>query len=126
MMKRILGLITILVFMSSSLVLAAEAKDPLQLEKTQPGLKNILCGIVETPDNIDATKSKGTPAFPDCTDKTKSGFGRMLVRVVGGAFQVATFWYPKDQSTGTKAVVKKTSVKKDTDAANVKKEIDTK
>lgn len=70
--------------------------DPFKLNKLQTGVNNVVYGSIETPDNINATNSKGTKAFSDCTDKTKDDVGRTIVRVVGGAYQMLTFWYPKD------------------------------
>lgn len=88
----------ILVFVLISMFIFAYAgvADPFRLNKLNEGLNNVVYGAVETPDNINKTNSKGAKAFPECTDKTKDDVGRAIVRIVGGAFQIATFWYPKE------------------------------
>ena len=92
-MKKIISLVLISLFLLSYTGIASENKP---LEKIGKGLDEVVYGSVETPDNINATNSKGTKAFSDCTDKTKDGVGRAIVRVVGGVFKLATFWYPED------------------------------
>ena len=61
------------------------------------GLDNIVYGDVEVPDNMTQTNSKGSPAFEKCTSKTNDDVGRGIARVVGGVWQVLTFWYPQDE-----------------------------
>ncbi len=92
-MKKIVVFALISMFLFSFVSMAA---NPFKLDKLEPGLDNILYGSIETPDNINETNSKGTPAFSDCTDKTKDDVGRAIVRVVGGLYKLATFWYPED------------------------------
>ncbi|MFH1863848.1 MAG: hypothetical protein ABIJ85_02995 [bacterium] len=70
------------------------------LEKTKDrlnkGMNNIFIGQIETPDNINESKTKGTNVA-DCTDKTKSGVERAIARFVGGVWQLGTFWYSDEQ-----------------------------
>jgi len=56
------------------------------------GMNNLLLGPVETPKNIDETKTKGTK-MERCSTKTRSGLERGIARIVGGVWQLATFWY---------------------------------
>ncbi|MFH1790864.1 MAG: hypothetical protein ABH885_02635 [Candidatus Omnitrophota bacterium] len=92
-MRKVTAL-AIVLSLSFSFVVYASQNDPLG--KLGKGLDNIVYGAAETSVSSNETNSKGTPAFPDCTDKTKDGFGRAVARVVGGIFQIATFWYPQD------------------------------
>ncbi len=66
------------------------------MEKTKDrasrAMNNILYGPVEVPKNLDETKTKGT-AIDRCTTKTKTGVERGIARIVGGVWQLATFWY---------------------------------
>jgi len=91
-MKKILCFVLICMYIIS-LSSFASVNEPLK--KLGKGLNNVVYGSVELPDNINATKSKGTKAFNDCTDKTKGDVGRSIARVVGGLFQIAMFWYPE-------------------------------
>ena len=72
------------------------ASDNKPVPKIESGLDDLLTGPVETPDSIDESKTKGTPAYPSCTAETSSGVGRAVVKVVGGAWKLLTFWYPED------------------------------
>ena len=83
----------ILTFMPVKSFAASENRP---VPKIESALDDLLTGPVETPDNINATKSKGAVPYPDCTEKTKSGVGRAVVKVVGGAWKLLTFWYPED------------------------------
>lgn len=91
-MRRVISVIIISIFLLSSISIAAEK----EFERLSTGMSNILYGGLELPDNMDETNSKGTKAFPECTDATKDGVARTITRVVGGIFQVATFWYTED------------------------------
>ncbi len=89
-MKKILALLIICTFIFTY---SSFASENTPLKNIGNGLNNIVYGSVETPDNVNQTNSKGTN-FTNCTDKTKDGVGRTIVRVVGGLWQVLTFWYP--------------------------------
>ena len=92
-MRKVVVFAFIGIFLFSFVSMAA---NPFKLDKLEPGLDDVVYGSIETPDNINETNSKGTPAFADCTDKTKDGVGRAIVKVVGGLYKIATFWYPQD------------------------------
>ena len=66
------------------------------LKNIGEGLDEIFYGSVETPDSIDQTNTKGTPAYSSCTSKTNDDVGRGIARFVGGIWRIATFWYPED------------------------------
>ena len=99
-MKKIIALFLILTFTSGLSAFAASKNEPLKNLST--GLDNIAYGTVEIPDNINETNSKGQKAFPKCTDTTKDDVGRGIVRVVGGLWEIATFWYPSDSTSTSK------------------------
>lgn len=61
-------------------------------DRMSRSMNNIFYGPAEMPDNISDTNTKGE-AMNRCTQKTKSGFERGIARVVGGVWQMATFWY---------------------------------
>jgi len=92
-MRRIISLMVICTFLFSFTTFATEVNKPLQ--NIGKGLDSVVYGTVETPDNINETNSKGTKAYDSTTDKTKDGVGRAIVKVVAGAFRLATFWYPE-------------------------------
>lgn len=92
MKKAAIATIAVLFFMATIVPLAqAGPKDNLS-----KGMDNIFYGQVEGPDNLNETGSKGTKAFPECTDGTKDGVERTIARTVGGIWQILTFWYPKE------------------------------
>ena len=70
-------------------------------DRASRAMNNMLYGPTEMPDNITETNTKGTPVTR-CEDKTKSGVERGIARIVGGAWQLATFWY-SDPGCVTKA-----------------------
>ncbi|RKY40872.1 MAG: hypothetical protein DRP85_07710 [Candidatus Makaraimicrobium thalassicum] len=74
------------------------------LKNLGKGLDDIVYGGIETPDSINDTNTKGTPAYPDCTSKTNDDVGRGIARFVGGIWRIATFWYPEEEEGG--AIVK--------------------
>ncbi len=74
----------------------ASTNEPLK--NIGKGLDDMFYGDVEVPDNMNETGTKGTPAYPECTDKTKDGVGRGIAKVVGGLWRIATFWYPEEGS----------------------------
>jgi hypothetical protein len=92
-MKKIAILLVVLLLMSNICALASTNKP---FEKLGDGLDNVFYGAEEVPSNIDETGTKGSPAYPECTEKTNDDVGRGIVRVVGGAWRLLTFWYPEE------------------------------
>lgn len=92
-MRKVLSIIVVLTLISGVSVFASTNKPLQNLGK---GLDDVFYGDVEVPDNMNETGSKGTPAYPKCTDKTKDDVGRGIARFVGGMWRIATFWYPED------------------------------
>lgn len=107
MIKNLIVSAIVMIFIFSAVgayAASAQSKDvnPIDkptvqgMEKTKDrasrAMNNILYGPVEGPDNIDQTHTKGTQ-MDKCTTKTRSGVERGIARVVGGAWQLATFWY---------------------------------
>lgn len=101
-MKKIVSLLTVMLFLLSTI--AAFAAEPKYLdqptvkqpEKTKDrlsrGMNNLLYGTVESADNINQTNTKGTQ-LEKCNKKTRSGVERGIARVFTGVWQLATFWY---------------------------------
>ncbi|OGW53710.1 MAG: hypothetical protein A2Y81_08835 [Nitrospirae bacterium RBG_13_43_8] len=94
MMRKFIVLLILIAFIPSFSAFAVSKNEPFK--KISIGLKNITCGVIEIPDNSNKTNSKGEKAFTKCTDATKDDVGRGIVRVVGGLWEIATFWYPTD------------------------------
>ena len=99
MIKRILILAIVSLFILSTIgAYAADTNQPTiqPIEKTKDrasrAMNNLLYGPVEVPKNIDETKTKGTK-IDRTTEKTRTGVERGIARIVGGAWQLATFWY---------------------------------
>lgn len=104
MTKKIifLAIVTIFIFSTIGIYAAETTSTPLNqptskaMEKTKDrmsrAINNIFYGPMEIPNNLDETKTKGTP-MDRCTAKTRSGVERGIARVVTGIWQVATFWY---------------------------------
>jgi len=92
--KKFVVLLLLVAFVTSSSAFAISKNEPFK--KLSKGLSNVTYGTLEVPDNIDGTKSKGEKAFADCTDDTKSDVGRGVARIVGGLWELATFWYPSE------------------------------
>ena len=102
MIKKFTILIAaVLFFVSSAAAYAATtpidepiSKQPLEKTKDRAAraMNNILYGVIEMPNNIDLSKTKGKP-IENCTDKTKSGFECGIARLFIGTWQLATFWY---------------------------------
>jgi hypothetical protein len=99
MYKKIIFLAIVSIFIFSTVgIYAADLTQPTTKttestkDRASRAMNNILCGTVEAPDNIDQTKTKGTQV-DRCAPRTKSGLERGIVRVVGGLWQLATFWY---------------------------------
>ena len=61
-------------------------------DRVSRGMNNLLLGPVEVPKNLDESKTKGTQV-ERCSTKTRSGVERGIARIVGGVWQLATFWY---------------------------------
>ena len=93
-MKKIIALLIIVSFIPTLNALAISKNEPFK--KLAVGLQNVTYGTIEVPNNINETKSKGQKAFKDCTDDTKDDIGRGIARVVGGIWELATFWYPTE------------------------------
>ncbi len=92
-MKRIIAILIIVAVIPSMNAFAISKNEPLkQLGK---GMDNVLYGTLESPDNITG-KTEGQKAFSKTTDATKDDVGRGIARVIGGIWQIATFWYPTD------------------------------
>ncbi|MDD5439324.1 MAG: hypothetical protein PHS37_03965 [Candidatus Omnitrophica bacterium] len=103
-MRKVLVLALICMFILSYAGFAAQNK-PLTNLKT--GLDNVVTGQVELPDNVNQYNSKGAPAFEKTTaSHTKDDVGRAIVKTVGGLWQVATFWYPKEDAAAAPAAKK--------------------
>ena len=92
-MKKIIAVLVIATFVFGYSAFASQ-NEPLK--KLSKGLNNVLYGTVEIPDSVNETGTKGTKAFKDCTESTKSDVGRGIARIVGGLWEIATFWYPSD------------------------------
>lgn len=100
MLKKFITSAIVTIFILSAIgAYAAESIDQptiKPIEKTKDrasrAMNNILYGPVEVPKNIDETKTKGAK-IDRCTEKTRSGVERGIARIVGGVWQLATFWY---------------------------------
>lgn len=93
-MKKFIAILIIVAFIPSFSAFAISKNEPFK--NLSKGLQNVTYGSLEVPDNISETNSKGEKAFPECTDDTKDDVGRGIVRIVGGIWELATFWYPTD------------------------------
>ncbi|MCX5679545.1 MAG: hypothetical protein NTZ95_02595 [Candidatus Omnitrophica bacterium] len=100
-MKKIAAIIIVTLFAFSAIgAYAAETalNQPIAkpYDKTKDrmsrAMNNIFYGPTELPDNISNTKTKGE-AMDRCIPKTKTGVERDIARLVGGVWQIATFWY---------------------------------
>ena len=92
-MKKIFALMVICSLMLSG---AAFASTNQPLKNLGRGLDDVFYGEVEVPDNMNETGTKGSPAYSSCTAKTNDDVGRGIVKVVGGLWKIATFWYPDE------------------------------
>jgi len=107
MAKKIftIAIVSIFIFsvMGVFMVISAKAEQPLNQptntdktdsvkDRASRGMNNLLYGPVETPSNIDETKTKGTPV-DRCSTKTRTGVERGIARVTSGIWQMLTFWY---------------------------------
>jgi len=93
-MKKFIAVLIIVAFIPTLNAFAISKNEPFK--KISAGLKNVAYGTLEIPDNINETDSKGKKAFADCTEDTKDGVGRGIARIVGGIWEIATFWYPEE------------------------------
>lgn len=100
-MKKITVLIIAALFiLSATGAYAAEAALNQPLTKPYESTKNrmsramnnIFYGPTEVADNLSDTNTKGE-AMDRCIPKTKTGVERGIARLVGGVWQIATFWY---------------------------------
>ena len=105
-MKKIIALLVIVTLIPTFSAFAISKNEPLK--KLGKGLDDMAYGLIETPDNINETNSKGTPPFEKCTDTTKDDVGRGIARIVGGIWEAATFWYPSEEQS---IVAGKTEIK---------------
>jgi len=92
-MKKVIVILFVIALLFNVNAFASTNKP---LKNLGEGLDDIVYGKIEVPDSINETKTKGTAAYPDCTDKTKDDVGRGIARFVGGVWRVATFWYPEE------------------------------
>ncbi len=88
-MKRMAALFIVGIFILSAASVLAETPK----ERASSGMNDLLYGPVETPQNINETKSKGAAVSPTFTDGTKTGVDRGLARIGSGIWKIATFWY---------------------------------
>ena len=93
-MKRFIAILIIVAFIPTVGAFAISKNEPLK--KLSKGLDEITYGSIEVPDNVDETNTKGSKAYSKTTDATKDDVGRGIARVVGGLWEIATFWYPTD------------------------------
>jgi len=93
-MRKFIAILVIVAFIPTVGAFAISKNEPLK--KLGKGLDNIAYGSIEVPDSIDETNTKGTKAFSKTTEDTKDDVGRGIARVVGGLWEIATFWYPTD------------------------------
>lgn len=100
MKKSLVFMVAALFILSAVGAYAAETalNQPLgkPYEKTKDrmsrAMNNIFYGPAEVPDNMTETSTKGE-AMDRCIPKTKTGVERGVARLVGGVWQIATFWY---------------------------------
>jgi len=99
MVKKLITLAIVMLFLFSTIGAYAENLNQPTIKPTEKtkdrasrAMNNMLYGPTEVPANIDETKTKGTEV-DRCTKKTSTGVERGIARIVGGAWQLATFWY---------------------------------
>ena len=95
-MRRYLTFLIIISVLFCAMGAYASTNKPLK--NLGNGLDNAFYGVVEIPDNMNETGSKGSPAYPDCTQMTNDDVGRGIARFVGGLWRIATFWYPEEEA----------------------------
>ena len=93
-MKKFIAILILVALIPSLNAFAISKNEPIK--KLSKGFNNVVYGIIEIPDNVNETNTKGEKAYPECTDATKDGLGRGIARVFGGLWEIATFWYPTD------------------------------
>lgn len=127
-MKKIAVFVIAALFIFSSI--GAYAADPAlkqpvakSLETTKDrvsrGVNNIFYGPTETLVNLNDTETKGEP-IERCTPKTRTGVERGIARLVGGVWQVATFWY-SDPGCVTSTVNGKAAVPESASSAPIER-----
>ncbi|MBN1526229.1 MAG: hypothetical protein JW919_01410 [Candidatus Omnitrophica bacterium] len=115
-MKKLFLLAIVSLFILSSIgAYAADTSQPTvpptdtTKDRASRAMNNIFYGPAETPDNMAETNTKGTQ-MDRCTAKTKTGVERGIARLVGGIWQLATFWYsdpgPAATAPGSTAAAK--------------------
>jgi hypothetical protein len=96
-MNKVFIFFVIFAVFFSAISTGAFASTNKPLDNLGKGLDDMLYGVVEIPDNISETGTKGTPAYPSCTKKTNDDVGRGIARFVGGLWRAVTFWYPESE-----------------------------
>jgi len=99
-MKKLLTVLVIISFILTPLVYAKS-----RLEK---GVNNIYYSATGGYDNLNTEGCTDKQDEPRLTKQGQKGFGRLISKLIGGTFQVATFWYPESDSNckpvGSKSV----------------------
>ena len=109
MIKNVLILVIVAVFAFSTMALYAESStqqptaQPMEKTKDRASraMNNILYGPVEVAANLTETQTKGTKV-DRCSEKTRDGVERGIARMVGGIWQLATFWYSEPDGSSSK------------------------
>ena len=96
-MKRFFIFFIIVSVLFSIVNTGAFASTNKPLKNMGQGLDDMFYGVVEIPDNMNETGTKGTPAYDSCTTKTNDDVGRGIARFVGGLWRAITFWYPESE-----------------------------
>jgi len=115
-MKKLVLLAIVSIFILSTIgAYAADTSQPTikptetTKDRASRAMNNMFYGPAETPDNMVETNTKGTQ-MDRCTTKTKTGVERGIARLVGGMWQLATFWYadpgPAATAPGSKETAK--------------------
>ena len=95
-MKKIFAILVIVTLVFGIGVSGSSfASENAPLKNLSKGLDDVFYGDLEIPDNMNETGSKGSPAYSSCTEATNDDVGRGIVRIVGGAWRILTFWYPE-------------------------------
>ena len=93
-MRKSVSILVLISLICSVNAFAISKNEPLQ--NLGKGADKVVYGAIEIPDSNTAA-SKGEKACSECTDATKDDVGRGIARIVGGLWQMATFWYPKSE-----------------------------
>ena len=93
-MRKIVAILVLVAVIPAVSAFGISKNEPFK--QLASGLNDVVYGEMEIPDNINETNTKGRKAYDSCTDATKDDVGRGIVKVVGGIWKIATFWYPTD------------------------------